>query len=74
MYLISCNIENTGRKVIKNEEITFDFIHTNVGILEQFSDPPLNDNSMGMDEIKIEDIKQSEVKKKVFFQRNFTEK
>ncbi len=51
LYLISCYIENTGRKVIKNQEITFEFISTNVGILEQFFEPPLNDNLMGIEEI-----------------------
>ncbi|NEN93890.1 MAG: hypothetical protein F6K48_35435 [Okeania sp. SIO3H1] len=64
LYLISCDIENTGRKVIKNQEITFELLYTNVGILEQFFEPPLNDNSMGVKEIKIEDIKQDEVKKR----------
>ena len=64
LYLISCDIENTGRKVIKNQEITFEFLSTNVGILEQFFEPPLNDNLMGIEEIEIEDIKQSEVKKR----------
>ncbi|NEQ40286.1 MAG: hypothetical protein F6K40_30215 [Okeania sp. SIO3I5] len=64
LYLISCDLENTGRKVVKNQEITFEFLDTNVGILEQFFEPPLNDNSMGIEEIKIQDIKQGEVKKR----------
>ena len=37
LYVISCDIENTGKKVIKNQEITFEFISTNVGVLEQTS-------------------------------------
>lgn len=64
LYVISCDIENTGKKVIKNQEITFEFISTNVGVLEQFFEPPLNDNAMGIEEIEIEDIKQGEVKKR----------
>lgn len=64
LYLISCDIENTGRKVIKNEEITFELRSTNLGFLEQFFEPPLNDNSMGIEEIEIEEIKQGEVKKR----------
>ncbi len=64
LYLISCDIENTGRKVIKNQEITFEFLSTNVGILEQFLEPPLNENSMGIQEIEIEDIKEGELKKR----------
>ncbi|MDY7006668.1 MAG: hypothetical protein SWX82_22790 [Cyanobacteriota bacterium] len=64
LYLISCDIENTGRKVIKNQKITFDFHSTNVEILEQFFQQPLNDNSMGIDEINIENINQGEVKKR----------
>ncbi|WP_426546713.1 hypothetical protein [Dapis sp. BLCC M126] len=64
LYLISCDIENTDRKVIKNQEITFEFLSTNVGILEQFFEPPLNDNLMGIEEIEIENIKQAEVKKR----------
>lgn len=64
LYVISCDIENTGRNVIKNQEITFEFISTKVGILEQFFEPPLNDNSMGIEEIEIEDIQQGEVKKR----------
>lgn len=64
LYLISCDIENTGRKVIKNQEITFELFSTNVGILEQFFEPPLNDNLMGIEEIEIKDVKPSEVKKR----------
>ncbi|MDE5111200.1 MAG: hypothetical protein O4753_07975, partial [Trichodesmium sp. St7_bin2_1] len=58
LYVISCDIENTGKKVIKNQEVTFEFISTSVGVLEQFFEPSLNDNSMGIEEIEIEDIKQ----------------
>ncbi|MGB3511691.1 MAG: hypothetical protein WBA93_21120 [Microcoleaceae cyanobacterium] len=64
LYVISCDIENTGRKVIKNEEITFELHPTNVGILEQFLEPHLNDNSMGIEEIKREELNLGEVKKR----------
>ena len=64
LYVISCDIENTGKKVIKNQEVTFEFISTSVGVLEQFFEPSLNDNSMGIEEIEIEDIKQGEFKKR----------
>ncbi|NET44939.1 hypothetical protein [Okeania sp. SIO2B3] len=64
LYIISCDIENTGRKVIKNQEITFEFLSTNVGILEEFFEPPLNGNSMGIEKLEIEDIQQGEVKKR----------
>ncbi|NEO53788.1 MAG: hypothetical protein F6K54_12285 [Okeania sp. SIO3B5] len=64
LYIISCDIENTGRKVIKNQEITFELFSTSVGILEQFFEPPLNDNLMGIEEIEIKDSKQDEAKKR----------
>ncbi|NES68588.1 MAG: hypothetical protein F6K24_26845 [Okeania sp. SIO2D1] len=64
LYVISCDLENTGTKVIKNEEITFELHPKNVGILEQFFEPPLNDNSMGIEEVEIEELKSDEVKKR----------
>jgi hypothetical protein len=64
LYVISCDLENTGRKVIKNNQITFELHSANIGILDQFFEPPLYDNLMGIEEVKIEDINESNIKKR----------
>lgn len=62
VYLISCDIENTCKKVIKNEYITFEIRPSRVGILDRFFEPQLKDNLMGIEQITIEDVKPNEFK------------
>lgn len=63
LYVMYCDIENTGKKVIKNENIIFELSPANLGILDVFFEPPLDDNSMGLEEERIENLRTGEVKK-----------
>jgi len=64
LYVMSCDVENTGKRVIKNEDIIFEISPANTGILECFFEPPLGDNPMGVEEVEMENSKAGEAKKK----------
>ncbi|MBD2484741.1 hypothetical protein H6G57_22300 [Planktothrix sp. FACHB-1365] len=68
LYVMSCNIRNTCKKVIKNEPITFEIQPANVGILDQFFEPSLeNNNSMGIEELQIDNLKVGEANSCLYF-------
>jgi hypothetical protein len=61
LYLLSCDIENTGKKVIKNEYIIFEIYPVALGMLDKFLEPPLANNQMGIEEVE-ENVQTSKAK------------